>query len=322
VARAIRRAAGSLVGGRLPDLIALQEVENREVLLRLRDRYLTELGYRYAVLVAQPGVATQPAFLSRLPVVRSAVHPVGTYEGLPLRHVLEIEVEYQGRALVVLNNHWKAKTGGIARTSEARRRAAAVVERRVRELLRQDPDADVLVVGDLNENVEEYGEARGRYGTALVPWEAVAGNGKTRLPPADGASASADRGDRSGGGAADGLERKGRLVLCSVAELAGESPAGLVLYEPWYELPPEFRGSSVYQGRWQTPDHLLLAPGLFDRRGFDYRPGSFRVVRSRFLLHPQTGFPLGFRAAAGGGRGTSDHLPVLIELELLRPRHP
>jgi endonuclease/exonuclease/phosphatase family metal-dependent hydrolase len=299
VGAAIRRAAASPLFGRAPDLVALQEVENLEVLERLRDRYLADLGYRYAVLVSQPGVATQTAFLSRLPVVRSAVHPVGEFRGLPLRHVLEIEVRFQGRRLVVLNNHWKSKTGGTDRTSAARRRAAAAVAGRVRELLQEDPAADVLVLGDLNENVEEYREARGRYLPALLPWE--------ELSAGAGGTAPAE---------------VGRLILCPRPELCGDGPAGLGLYEPWYELPPQARGSSVYQGLWQTPDHLLMSPGLFDGRGFDYRAGSFRVVRRRTLVHPHTGYPVGFRPAPGGGRGTSDHLPLLIELEMAGPARP
>jgi endonuclease/exonuclease/phosphatase family metal-dependent hydrolase len=301
LSRAIRRAAsfsGLVSPSRAPDLIALQEVENLEILLRLRDRYLADLGYRYAVLVPQEGVATQTAFLSRLPVLRSAVHPIGEFEGLALRHVLEIEIEHQGRRLVVMNNHWKSKSGGAAETSVARRRAAAAVCRRVEELLREDPAADVLVVGDLNENIDEALEARGRYLPALLPWDSGAPE-----PPERARLAAA---------------RESHILLCRRPEQAGMSRRGLGLYEPWYELPPEGRGSSVYRGRWQTPDHLLLAPGLFDSRGFAYRQGSFHVVRQRFLLDPDSGYPLAFRPAPDGrgGRGTSDHLPLIIELEM------
>jgi endonuclease/exonuclease/phosphatase family metal-dependent hydrolase len=299
--RAIRRAArpaGALSPGRTADLIALQEVENLEVLLRLRDRYLADLGYRYAVLVAQEGAATHTAFLSRLAVIRTAVHPCGDFSGLPLRHVLEIEVEHQGRRLIVINNHWKSKTGGIAKTAAARRQSAAVVRRRIEVLLRDDPAADVIVVGDLNENVDEAAESGGRYATALRPWEQTASE---RRDPES--------------------EAPGRILLCRRPEQAGPGARGLALYEPWYELPEEDRGSSVYRGRWQTPDHLLLAPGLFDELGFAYRPGSFRAVRLRHLLDPESGHPLPFRPAPGGrgGKGTSDHLPLIIELRMPGP---
>jgi hypothetical protein len=119
------------------------------------------------------------------------------------------------------------------------------------------------------------------------------------------------RSSRPRGGSAD----RNTLYITAKPEHAGLRGDRVVLYEPWYELEPEKRGSSVYQGRWQTPDRILLAPGLFDREGFAYSPGSFRVLRARFLVDPQSGFPLRWRhAGRGADSGTSDHLPVLLTL--------
>jgi len=119
----------------------------------------------------------------------------------------------------------------------------------VRRALAEDPGADLLALGDFNENLEE-----------LEPWTREAG-----------------------------------------------------LYDPWVELPPERRGSAVFRGVWQTPDHALLSPGLRDERGFIYRRGGFRVVRPDYLLEAKTGFPRRF--AAGGA---SDHLPLALRLQLTR----
>jgi len=83
------------------------------------------------------------------------------------------------------------------------------------------------------------------------------------------------------------------------------------LYDPWVELPPRQRGSAAFRGRWQTPDHVLLAPGLRDERGFAYRRGGFRVLRPAFLLERRSGLPRRF--AAGG---SSDHLPLVLRLGL------
>jgi hypothetical protein len=69
----------------------------------------------------------------------------------------------------------------------------------------------------------------------------------------------------------------------------------------------------VFRGAWQTPDHLLLAPGLLDRRGFTWSRGGFGVVRRDFLLERRTGFP---RRFAEGG--VSDHLPLLLSLRVQR----
>jgi endonuclease/exonuclease/phosphatase family metal-dependent hydrolase len=85
------------------------------------------------------------------------------------------------------------------------------------------------------------------------------------------------------------------------------------LHDPWTGLPPERQGSAVHRGAWQTPDHVLLAPGLLDRRGFRWPRGAFHVVRPAFLLQERTGFPRRF--AAGGA---SDHLPLLVSLRVAR----
>jgi endonuclease/exonuclease/phosphatase family metal-dependent hydrolase len=267
LARAIRASAS-----RGPDLVALQEVESAKALADLRDRHLSGLGYRHIVFVPQPGAATGVGFLSRLAVTRVRAHSVGLFEGGPLRYILEVELEHGGQRLWVLNNHWKSKTEGIEATAGARRQSERVLAGRVAELLRSDPGADLLALGDFNENLEELAS-----GTALR---------------------------------AVGSPRE-----------AGLSDGRVGLYDVWTELPAVERGSAVFQGSWQTPDHVLLAPGLFDGRGFSYRPGGFQVVRRPFLLQGPRGFPRGFFTgrSSAGDRGTSDHLPLRLELSLSAP---
>jgi endonuclease/exonuclease/phosphatase family metal-dependent hydrolase len=241
VARAIRSCRP---GG--PDLVALQEVESERALADLA-RGLEGLGYRYQVFVPQPGVVTGVAFLSRLPVLRVRALPVGSFQQEPLRQIVEIEVEHRGHRLRVLNNHWKAKTEGARETAPGRKAAAEVLARRVGRVLAEEPEADLLALGDFNQNLEE-----------LEPWARAAG-----------------------------------------------------LDDPWVEVPAERRGSAVFRGAWQTPDHVLLSPGLRDRRGFSLPRNAFRVVREGFLLEARTGFPRRF--AAGGA---SDHLPLLLRLRV------
>jgi hypothetical protein len=108
------------------------------------------------------------------------------------------------------------------------------------------------------------------------------------------------------------------LFITATPERAGLRDGRVVLYEPWYELPPDQRGSAVYQGLWQTPDRILLSSGLFDREGFFYSPGSFRVLRASFLINPQNGFPKRWRhTGSGEDSGTSDHLPILLTIRRL-----
>jgi endonuclease/exonuclease/phosphatase family metal-dependent hydrolase len=74
--------------GRGPDIIALQEVENVDILERLRTGYLADSGYLPAVLLE--GTDTRGidvAFLSRLPI-----------SGTPTLHALDLPEEFADRA--------------------------------------------------------------------------------------------------------------------------------------------------------------------------------------------------------------------------------
>ena len=259
------------------DIIALQEVENLNALRLLRERYLKGMGYNYAVTAPQEGVAVRVALLSRLPIRQVRCHSIAEWRGRPLRNILEAEFEYKGSTFFIFNNHWKSKSGGLGPTEQARLYAASVILRRSRSILEERPDADIVILGDLNENVEEYLEVMGGvsagYQTALIPISA---------PFEESHEATS-------------------IFLTDRPEAAGIFNGRLVFYEPWYELAPQERGSYLFRGRWQTPDHSLLSAGLFDGQGLVYQPGDFKVERSDLLLKWVH----------------SDHLPLIIILRIV-----
>ena len=74
--------------GRGPDIIALQEVENVDILERLRTDYLADSGYLPAILLEGTDVrGIDVAFLSRLPI-----------SGTPTLHALDLPEDYADRA--------------------------------------------------------------------------------------------------------------------------------------------------------------------------------------------------------------------------------
>lgn len=272
VATVIRR---SCPGG--PDILALQELENRSVLDALCERHLS--GYRYRVVPDAPLGGVRCAIASRLPIRRAGTLDAGDWNGVKTRLVLEVVVDCRGAPLSLLVVHWKSKTEGVAETRAARDAAAAAVASRLSSLLAERPDRDVVVAGDFNENVDELHAGVGR--------RVQAGRLAVGLIGVD----SPDRAR-----ADDGL---------------------VSLYDPWNELTRANRGSAPYRGAWETPDHMLLSAGLFDRSGLVYRRGSFRAVKHSFMLDPGTGFPLRDREL---GWRYSDHLPLLAELERVPDR--
>jgi endonuclease/exonuclease/phosphatase family metal-dependent hydrolase len=205
-----------------------------------------------------------------------------------VRDILEAEIVSAGRTLYVFANHWKSKTDGVKATEASRRESAAVLGERIREILAQDPAADIVAAGDMNESVDEYGRIHGKYQTALLP--------DTEEPGSELTAQS--------------------IFLSGNARSLGAEGDRLVLYEPWFEIEESRRGSYAYQGQWLTVDHILLSPGLFDQRGFTYRWGSFAPVRLQFLLSPD-GLPKRWKGLAAE-RGFSDHVPLLITLDVAK----
>lgn len=283
VAEAIRAA---VPGG--PDVLVLQEIENENALRALAGVALKDLGYDWTAVVAKPNLPANVAVASRVPIAR--VHSIGisAYGDNELRDLLEVEIEREGRRLHVFDVHWKAKTGGARATERWRIEAADKLGRRVREILAADPAADIVAAGDFNENVDEWRRAGRAYPVALVPLD--------DLPPPELSA--------------------GSILLADDPAEAGSRDGTLALYEPWMEIAESERGSYCYQGGWETVDHVLLSPGLFDDHGYRYRRGSFRVVRLPFLLAAD-GTPKRW-SWRPGERGYSDHLPLLITLDPAR----
>ena len=280
------------------DLVALQEVEHYGATRRLVDQELDGLGYRHVVWLPDPHNATGPVVLSKLPVRRvgalwvDSSSPVdGPADGLkggldrPLRPILEVEVALGATAdapsLFLFNNHWKSKRGGAAETEGYRRRAAALLAARLDEIIAAEPAAEILVVGDLNEAIDEYARQGRRYVTALMPASVPAAAGVLRvtgtIPPA---------------------------------------AAPLELFSPWlgYQAGAAPPGSYHFHDAWHTIDHLLLGPGLFDEVGLSYAVGAgFAVIHDGLL--DAAGTPRAFDRGPPPS-GVSDHLPLRLELTL------
>ena len=270
-----------------PDIVTLQEIENLRVLNDLCDIYLNRSKYGYRVFVPKAGLANNIAVLSRLPINRVRSHYVGPWHGDESRNILEVEIEYRGNILFLFNNHWKSKIGGILETETARLEAAAVLVRRIKEIREDLPNADIIIAGDLNENTGEYNQIDGAYRTALIPIDA---------------SASEDYSECS------------LFLTAEKAELLLVSER-LVFYEPWYEQEKAEGGSLVYNGEWQTPDHILLSGGLFDEKGFYYKKNSFKAVKEDFFINGETGYPLKWYTGSDK-YGYSDHLPLMVTISI------
>lgn len=91
------------------------------------------------------------------------------------------------------------------------------------------------------------------------------------------------------------------------------------LYNLWYELPQQKRGSEVWAGEWGTLMQIIVSKGLYDAKGIQYVDQSFGIHAIPGLNTDEvTGVPHAW-VNLGNGKGCSDHLPIYAEFRIEGP---
>lgn len=139
-----------------PAIIGLAEVENRAVVEDLaRTGGLAKGDYAIAHHDSPDTRGIDVAVLverSIGEVLRSEALPVRLPEGRRTRDVLYAEVALAaGERLHVFAAHWPSRREGEGRTAARRMAAARVVRKQVDRIMKDDPTALVMIMGDLND---------------------------------------------------------------------------------------------------------------------------------------------------------------------------
>ncbi|MCH8567765.1 MAG: hypothetical protein LAT67_05860 [Balneolales bacterium] len=88
------------------------------------------------------------------------------------------------------------------------------------------------------------------------------------------------------------------------------------VYNLWYELPLDERGSDVFRGSWGTLMQIMIGKGMYDFEGVQYVDNSFAVGRwPGKNVYANSGAPRRWHFFEVGG-GYSDHLPVSMRFQL------
>jgi len=286
---------------RKPDVIALQEVESETVIADLAAE-LSARNYNWTHFATIPGSALGLGLLSRFPLSGARAHAV-TVEGESApRPMLEARVTVAtGGSLALFNCHWKSKLGGDDATESIRRASARIIVRRLRELAEAEPDLPVIVMGDLNENYDEFYRRSGAAISALLPDDPRAAEFTGLYGLADGSYTAAT---------IAGLQKDFIVICKNKPPVTRYFPAGVAaLYSPWAAELQD--GSYYYKNNWETIDHFLLSPQLFDGIGWDFE-GCAVVNYPPFVS--AKGFPVAYNPRTGSG--LSDHLPLLLFLKM------
>ncbi|MEM6258558.1 MAG: endonuclease/exonuclease/phosphatase family protein [Planctomycetota bacterium] len=169
------------------DVIVFQELENEFMLEGMVDTFLPDEGYKYiACQRTNSGRGINLGIISRLPIKRLTSHrfmelkhpdvPERTWKFA--RDAMLITLDVGGTDLHLFNLHLKSNSSrpGDENSRFWRTSEAIAVKQLVSEMVKKDPDALVLALGDFNSNIETRPEQP-------RPWPATE---HIRKPEADG----------------------------------------------------------------------------------------------------------------------------------------
>ena len=138
--------------GRGPDVLGLSEVENRKVLQMLVDK-LAPLGRNYAIVhqdsPSDRGIDCALVYDANVfGLSDSQFHFVDAEK---TRDIVEAKLRHNRADLFVFVNHWPSRNND----QWQRVKAAGVLRARLDEIFAADPNTDVLVIGDFNDEPDD-----------------------------------------------------------------------------------------------------------------------------------------------------------------------
>jgi endonuclease/exonuclease/phosphatase family metal-dependent hydrolase len=288
---------------KVPDVLAIQEVEHGGILKELAEGPLAKHGYQWTFFANNPGASLGLGVLSRLPFLKTKAHSVTSDGTTSPRPVMEVWLQPGNKPMALFICHWKSKLGGETATEAIRRASARVILRRIREISIEEPGLPIIIMGDLNENHDEFYRQAGSIVSSLLPDDPKAAELSGFIPEDD---LLVSKGSRE--------TQKDFLIISrqKPPQTKYFPQEAVVLYSPWgNELE---KGSYNYQDKWETIDHFLLSKDFFDEQGWDYNTSE--VMHKEPFINTRM-VPRAYNPRIGSG--LSDHLPLLLTLKRVLP---
>jgi len=296
-------------GGRGPDILTLSEVANRQLLERLHDEALADLGYKTVVhRETDDWRGIDNAILSRHqlledPKLHNFHDPKDPVWGTDVtRGILEATFDAHGVPLTVLVVHFPRNLDN-ARRQKQRLAAANALKNVVANLEAENPNREIMILGDFNSNP-----------------------GNRDLGPS-GLAASADpQAVRSGQESAKVYNTLACLADQVAASKSNKRVTKLEDVDAVLKVHGDEIGTNRWEDEWYSLDHILVSKGLLDEEGLSWIPGSTQVVRKAYMQgkdgspKPQFDPNKEPKDHAPEDLGYSDHFPVVTRLKVNKPK--
>ncbi|NRA75756.1 MAG: endonuclease/exonuclease/phosphatase family protein [Planctomycetes bacterium] len=275
------------------NLLAVCEVENRRVLEDLVSQAALEPdGWSIVHIDSPDHRGIDLALLYRAPFQLGGpaeLHPIDMGGGnIATRGILEVPMKVAGAPIVVVVNHWPSRYGGATESAPKRAAAASTARKIIDRHLEQNPLADIVIVGDLNDD----------------PWDASV----LRVLKAVREQRTVEH-PYNLSPAQDG-KLSPRLWNPSWAFASGSDIGTYYYWNDW---------------TWNCFDQIIVSPGMLDSDGISLVKGSVAVHHPEFMTDSvkNASRPARFRKFRGNWEeGYSDHFPVKAKIQIESPNPP
>jgi hypothetical protein len=143
-----------------PAIMGVAEIENDTVLHDLiNNPHLVKRGYKIVHYDSKDARGVDVGFLYNpkyFTVEQSdklfVQLPGGSKDAYYTRDILWVKGKLDGETIYVYVNHWPSRSGGEERSEPAREAAAGVCKRHLDSIMKIDPTAKAVIMGDLNDD--------------------------------------------------------------------------------------------------------------------------------------------------------------------------
>ena len=151
----LARVIHTMNNNRGPDLLGVVEVEHQALLDRMDSEFLEDMNYSTAYLESPDnrgidnGLIYRNSIFKVLSVIGDTITLPDKY---PTRLILNVNLlNRHNDTIHVFVNHWPSRRGGENESEINRITAAEVLKENVDRILRENPGANILILGDFND---------------------------------------------------------------------------------------------------------------------------------------------------------------------------
>jgi predicted extracellular nuclease len=139
-----------------PDILGVEEVENQKLLIDLVEKYIKNSNYKIAYSESPDARGIDNALIyNSAKFGIESVNPIKIEFDEPKssRDILFVQlVIHQTKEVInVFVNHWPSRREGLKESEKFRINAAETLNNQIQELKREDPKANIIILGDFND---------------------------------------------------------------------------------------------------------------------------------------------------------------------------